>query len=129
MRPWSLVTAVVLNTLGLAVPLMGYTAWFLILAWCAFIAVVVAMVSPRWNWLVGTAASPWFLTPWLVWNAFTASPDYVAVYGHVPWRYVGLAVVCGCIGATLGAILRWLRGPHPTAKNAVPGTSPVSDDG
>ena len=111
-KPRALVAAVVLNTLGLAVPFMGYTATFLILAWCAFIAAVVAAVSPQWRWLVGTAASTWFLVPHLAWNAFAASPDYVAAYGYVPWKYVGLALACGGFGAALGVMIRWLREPR-----------------
>ena len=81
MRARTLITAVVLNTFGLAVPWMGaYTAIFLILMWCAFIAAVVAAVSPRWSWIAGTAASPWFLAPHLAWNAVSWR------VGHMRWH-------------------------------------------
>jgi hypothetical protein len=125
MRSQMLITAVVLNILGLAVPLMGYTAIFLILLWCAFIATVVAAVSPRWSWLAGTAASPWFLAPHLAWNAFTASPDYVAAYGYIPWQFLGLSLFCGSIGATLGATICWLAA-SPTVSQTTP---PAPADG
>ena len=119
MRARTLITAVVLNTFGLAVPWMGaYTAIFLILMWCAFIAAVVAAVSPRWSWIAGTAASPWFLAPHLAWNALTASPDYVAAYGYIPWRFLGVSVICGGIGAALGAMIQWLHRPHRKEEDA-----------
>ena len=108
-RPWTLISAVVLNFLGLAVPLMGYTAFFLILAWSAFTGAVVAAISPRWGWLVGTVASTWFLFPYLVWNAATASPDYVAAYGYVPWNFLGQAIAFGSIGAGMASALQWVR--------------------
>lgn len=115
----TLITAIILNVLGLAVPVMGYTAWFLILVWCAFIAAVVAAVSLRWSWFAGLLASPWFLVPWLVWNTFTQSqsPDYIAAYGYIPWGYIGFAVACGCIGATLGTIIHWLNRRYSVKPN------------
>ena len=97
MRQWTLISAAVFNFLGLGVPLMGYTAFFLILAWCAFTGAVVAAISPRWGWLTGTVASPWFLLPYLVWNAVTATPDYVAAYGYIPWDLLRMAVACGVL--------------------------------
>ncbi len=118
-----LTAAIVLNALALVAPLTGYLAFLFIPASCAAIGAVVAAASPRRSWFAGTAASPWFLAPYLVWWAATASPDQVAAYGRVPWPFVGLAVACGGFGAAVGGTIRWLRGSPPAAENAEPGAA------
>ena len=109
-RPlYALWWAVVLNVLALAAPLAGYLAYLLIPGICFGIAAWVGGVAGRRAWLRGLLSCPWFLVPWVVWWALTASPDQVAAYGRVPAAFLMLSLSSGALGASAAEAMLFLH--------------------